>query len=81
MAKATGGITISGTIDGTSVIGEIAVINGPLLQYFDGATVKPDWNAKWANGAGASQVPILYPKDGKRVSHSRDIQRYNYHMG
>ena len=83
MAKATGGITISGTIDGTSVIGEIAVINGPLLQYFDGATVKPDWNAKWANGAGASQVPILYPKmhdtaSGADLTGSVSLTRVTY---
>lgn len=63
MAKrATGGITITGTIDGTSVMGEVAVINGPLLQYYDGASVKPDWAAKWADGAGANLVPICYPK-------------------
>lgn len=60
--KATGGITITGTIDGTSVMGEVAVINGPLLQYYDGASVKPDWAAKWAGGAGANLVPICYPK-------------------
>lgn len=63
MAKrATGGITITGTIDGTSIMGEVAVINGPLLQYYDGASVKPDWAAKWADGAGANLVPICYPK-------------------
>lgn len=60
--RAIGGITITGTIDGTSVMGEVAVINGPLLQYFDGAAVKPDWAAKWADGAGANLVPTLYPK-------------------
>ena len=59
--RATGGITITGTIDGTSMLSEVAVINGPLLQYYDGAGVRPDWAAKWADGAGANQVPVCYP--------------------
>ena len=64
MATAKGGITITGTIDGTSVLGEIAVVNGPLTQYYDGATVTPDWAAMWGGGTGTQkdQVPILYPK-------------------
>jgi len=60
MGNINGGITISGVIDGSSVLGEIAVINGPLLQYYDGASVKPDWAAKYATNP--SSVPTLFPK-------------------
>lgn len=60
MGNINGGITITGVIDGSSVLGEIAVINGPLLQYYDGASVKPDWAAKYATNP--SSVPTLYPK-------------------
>lgn len=60
MGNINGGITISGVIDGSSVLGEIAVINGPLLQYYDGAGVNPDWAAKYATNP--SSVPTLYPK-------------------
>ena len=62
MANATGGITITGTIDGTSVLGEVAVVNGPLLQYYDDAKFSPNWATIYNNGAGVASVPTLYPK-------------------
>lgn len=60
MANVNGGITVSGVIDGSSVLGEVCVLNGPLLQYYDGAGVKPDWAAKYSTNP--SQVPTLFPK-------------------
>jgi hypothetical protein len=81
MGSINGGITISGVIDGSSVLGEIAVINGPLLQYYDGASVKPDWAAKYATNP--SSVPTLYPKmhdsaTGEDLTGSVSLTRVTY---
>lgn len=81
MGNINGGITISGVIDGSSVLGEIAVINGPLLQYYDGASVKPDWAAKYATNP--SSVPTLYPKmhdsaTGEDLTASVSLTRVTY---
>lgn len=81
MGNINGGITISGVIDGSSVLGEIAVINGPLLQYYDGASVKPDWAAKYATNP--SSVPTLFPKmhdsaTGEDLTGSVSLTRVTY---
>ncbi len=60
MGNINGGITVSGVIDGSSVIGEVAIENGPLLQYYDGANVSPNWATIYSTSP--SLVPIAYPK-------------------
>lgn len=62
MIRVSGGINISGTIDGTTAITEVCALNRPLLQYYDGATFSPNFATIYNNGSGANDVPTVIVK-------------------
>ncbi len=62
MGRVSGGINISGVIDGATAITEVCALNRPLLQYFDKARFSPDFASLWNNGNGANDVPTVIVK-------------------
>lgn len=63
MSKVNGGIVVSGTIDGTTIVYDVVVVQADgtptsLTQYYDDAKVLPDWKNIWQNGTSAEKATL-----------------------
>ena len=63
MNNVNGGIVVSGTIDGTTVVYDVVAIQADgtpttLTQYYDDAKVLPDWKNIWEHGTTADKATL-----------------------
>ena len=83
MKRVSGGLNITGTIDGTTLITEVVVERKPLLQYFDRTTYRPDFAAIYAGAGGESLVPRIHVRaydsaTGADVTGTQSLTAYKY---
>ena len=60
MKTINGGIGITATIDGTTLVKEVVVERKPLLQYYDKSTYIPNFAEIYAGAGGESLVSRVY---------------------
>ncbi len=63
MSTVNGGIVVSGTIDGTTIVYDVVAVQADgtpttLTQYYDEAKVVPDWAAIYTSGTAAEKATL-----------------------
>lgn len=64
MNRVNAGLVLSGVIDGTTVVYDIAVVDASgnpvsLTQYYDEAKCTPDWANIWQHGTAEEKATLL----------------------
>lgn len=92
MGRVNAGLVVGGIIDGTTIVYDIAVVEGDatptsLLQFFDEAKCLPDWASIWTNRTSDAQSVNSLPRifiraydtsTGQDVTHTVNITNVYY---
>ena len=90
MNNVNGGIVISGSIDGTTVVYDVVAVQADgsptaLTQYYDEAKVVPDWHNIWENGTAAEKATLpriiiraFDTSNGADITHTINITAVKY---
>lgn len=90
MSRVNGGIVVSGTIDGTTIVYDVVVVQADgtpttLTQYYDDAKVLPDWENIYNNGTTAEKATLpriiiraFDTANGTDITHTLNITAVKY---
>lgn len=92
MGRVNAGLVVGGVIDGTTIVYDIAVVEGDatptsLTQFFDEAKCLPDWASIWNNRTAEAQSVSTLPRifiraydtsTGQDITHTVNITNVYY---